>query len=561
MSAFPERLELGTSSPLTLAPDVLLVKVSATATPAEGGLETTLSDLHLDHASNEPWADADRPGRVLNEPPNRVWVRTTDARSMESAEVTAVQAADEVDWVAPVYRAGATPGPAGLVAPLPTGLLVRPVPGQDRRAVEAALASEGLEYSAQLSKHLTGFLYFTFRNPADRSIYQTAPALADRYPDLVATVRFEMMPMLSPWTAEPDDTLYPQQWNMTQIRAGGPGTTGWNFTTGQADVLICILDSGVDLEHPDLRIQGEGINLRTMSGTGTPVGNPHTVRNGPREHGTNCAGIAAAAFGNALGVAGLAGVCRVLPAALDGWTDMEVANGIGWAIDNGADVISMSFGQYAPGDGMGPTGWDFDVIDPAIARAVEAGVVLCAATGNEDHSGTNRYPARHPDVIAVGASDQSDNRKSPSSPDGESWGSNFAPGVSVTAPGVLIPTTDLRGARGTVDEGYAPDSDYYLRFNGTSAATPHVAGLVALIRSLAPRLNAVQIRDVIERTAAKVGTVPYANEDGYPNGTRNDEMGYGRIDVFAALIDVWELDLNFDAFRVRAGVLGLLLLS
>ncbi|MFD0361201.1 S8 family serine peptidase [Nocardia sp. GCM10030253] len=549
MSAFPERLELGTSSPLTLEPDVLFVRMSETTAPARRRLQTTLSDLRLDRAGTRPEAAADRPDGVLNEPPNRSWLRTTDARSVERAEVAAVQVADDVEWVAPVYRVGTTPGPAGLVAPLPTGLLVRPVPGQDRPAVEAALAAEGLEYSAQLSKHLTGFLYFTYRDPADRSIYQTAPTIPGRYPGVVATVRFEMMPMLSPLTAEPDDMLYPQQWNMTQIRAGGPGTTGWTFTTGRADVLICIIDSGVDLEHPDLRIQGDGINLGTMSGTGAPAG-----ARADRGHGTACAGVAAAVFGNALGVAGLAGACRVLPAAFSDGSDMEVANGIGWAIDNGADVISMSFGWSAS--------FDFDVIDAAIARAVEAGVVMCAATGNDDSSVANYYPARHPDVIAVGASDEVDNRKSASSPDGEWWwGSNFGPGVSVTAPGVLIPATDLRGARGTDDEGLNPDGDYFLSFNGTSAATPHVAGLAALIRSLAPRLNAVEIRDTIERTAAKVGTIPYANEDGFPNGTRNDEMGYGRIDVFAALSDVWEFDLNFDVFYVRAGVLELLLLQ
>ncbi|MGY5210053.1 S8 family serine peptidase [Nocardia gipuzkoensis] len=109
--------------------------------------------------------------------------------------------------------------------------------------------------------------------------------------------------------------------------------------------------------------------------------------------------------------------------------------------------------------------------------------------------------------------------------------------------------------------GYAPGGDYTLRFNGTSAATPHVAGLAALIRSLAPRLNTTQIRDVIERTAAKVGTVPYANEAGYPNGTRNDEMGYGRIDVLAALSDVWQIDIDLTVFFLRTGALKLLLLS
>ncbi len=160
---------------------------------------------------------------------------------------------------------------------------------------------------------------------------------------------------------------------------------------------------------------------------------------------------------------------------------------------------------------------------------------MCVATHN--HNSTITYPARNPLVLACGASSTDDNRKSPASPDGETWGSNFGDlvyngvqtGVSVVAPGVLCPTTDRQGSL-----GYGT-GDFINNFNGTSSATPHVAGLAGLLRSQYPALTNVQIRRIIERTAAKVGTLGYAEQAGFANGTRNQEMGYGRIDIFRAL--------------------------
>jgi subtilisin family serine protease len=194
-----------------------------------------------------------------------------------------------------------------------------------------------------------------------------------------------------------------------------------------------------------------------------------------------------------------------MPLAFEGRTETEVAAGINYAAANGAQVISMSFG-WDP--------WDHTIIDPAIQNAFNAGLVMCVATHN--HDSTITYPATNPLVMACGASDQLDNRKDPSSPDGETWwGSNFGPQMSVVAPGVLIPTTDRQGANGYNTSGGAA-GNYVMNFNGTSSATPHVAGLAGLIRSLYPALTNVEVRAVIG--VMKVGVVATSTQAGPTTG-------------------------------------------
>ena len=117
---------------------------------------------------------------------------------------------------------------------------------------------------------------------------------------------------------------------------------------------------------------------------------------------------------------------------------------------------------------------------------------------------------------------------------------------------MVCPTTDRQGANGYNNNGtliidpwacvsypgQPVSGDYLLNFNGTSAATPHVAGFAGLIRSQYPSLTNVQVRDIIERTAAKVGTLAYADNPDFGNGTRNQEMGYGRINAFRCCLPI-----------------------
>lgn len=522
MKNFPRQLAHASGASLVLDDNRLLLAFQQAVPKAE--VEKFVKELDL--ALEDGDLEKPLPGERVNHTDRRYWVRS--ARPIDDARyqrITEAGARVGLAWIGPVYRASNERGRRGLLSPLPNTLLVklserfqRDVDTADTaNRIAAAAVKNGstpaLLENAQKSRYLNGFRYFIITNPAETNAYQLRQQLLEANNRIVADVQFETMPLITPTAVVPNDTLVAQQWDMTQINAAGAGTTGWDINTGAATVVICVLDEGCDLTHPDLQYSDPGINLGTMMPDGSPTGN----------HGTACAGIAAATFNNAVGVSGVAGNSLVLPVAFQSWTDAEVAAGINWATANGAHVISMSFGWNA---------WSPAVIDPAIQNAFNNNVVMCVATHN--HNAAITYPATNPLVMAVGASDQIDNRKTPLSPDGEGWGSNFGPQISVVAPGVLIPTTDRQGSVGyNTSAGTA--GDYTLTFNGTSSATPHVAGLAALLRSAYPTLTNVQIRNLIEQTSEKVGAVAYADAAGYSNGTWNQEMGYGRINVFRAL--------------------------
>jgi len=310
--------------------------------------------------------------------------------------------------------------------------------------------------------------------------------------------------------------------------------TAWDGSQGYGDsgVVIAILDSGVDIDHDDLRLVA-GYDY------GDNDSNPDDNSSQPG-HGTCCAGVAAARINNGNEVNGVAGGCSVMPLKVANSAGSmyfsSIINAIYHAADNGADIVSMSFSADISSDAS---------TDAAIQYAYNAGLVLLAATSNDNESHIE-YPANNANVIGVGAASPCGERKRSSSSSGEVnpgvstdpngytcdgerwWGSNYgvtsrdaAGAVDVIAP-TILPTTDIEGGGGYRSGDVEPF------FNGTSCATPYAAGVCALIKSKNPTWTNAQIRDQLVDTAQDVTSVE--------SGSGWDRYaGYGLVDAAAAV--------------------------
>jgi thermitase len=279
----------------------------------------------------------------------------------------------------------------------------------------------------------------------------------------------------------PNDPAWDLQYGLRNIRA----PQGWSYSTGTGWVTIAIIDSGVDRFHPDLV-------TKTLAGYDF-VNND----NDPQDdygHGTHVAGIAAAASNNGIGIAGASWGAQIMPIkvlnASGNGTYANVANGIIWAVDNGAQVINLSLGGPAYSA----------ILESAVDYAFQRGVVLVAASGNAGGSSVY-YPARYTQVIAVGATDSSNQRGA---------FSNFGDGMEVVAPGVAIYSTELGGG--------------YSYRNGTSMAAPFVSGLAAILIGQPGNYNAGLVREQIRSSALDLGSPGW---DAY--------YGHGLIQMDAAL--------------------------
>jgi thermitase len=243
----------------------------------------------------------------------------------------------------------------------------------------------------------------------------------------------------------PDDPWFGNQWGMVRIRA----PQAWDVTTGSPAISIAILDTGVDQDHPDLADKViSNVNF-SNSATADDIDG----------HGTHVAGIAAAITNNGIGVAGLGYGSTIMNVKVLGDTGSGsyswLASGIVWAADNGADVINMSLG----GSSASAT------LEAAINHAWAKGVVVVAAAGNNGNSAPF-YPAYYTNCIAVAGTDSLDRLAG--------W-SNYGNWIDVAAPGVSIVST-------LVNNRYGVKS-------GTSMASPHVAGLAALVFTVATDTN------------------------------------------------------------------------
>lgn len=294
---------------------------------------------------------------------------------------------------------------------------------------------------------------------------------------------------------------------------------GWKSGVARHDVVIAILDCGVLTTHPDLKA---AIIKPYDATTGRTSQTPKPWDS----HGTACAGLAAGTHTGAAGVKGVAFGCGLMPIRVS-VTPTRLGNylsktswltaGIDRAWEQGADVLSMSFGG-------GPRS---AAVVAALGRARTRGrggkgCVLVASAGNGDNARTPvEFPATVPYVLAVAATDNEDRPKA--APDNQQpWVSASGAAVDIAAPGVGCYTT-------TVPDPTEGETALYTNdFSGTSAATPLVAGAAALVLAANPALKETQVRDLLCSTADKVKTVKYTRG-------HNDWVGSGRLNVGAAV--------------------------
>ncbi len=324
--------------------------------------------------------------------------------------------------------------------------------------------------------------------------------------------------------APPNDTYYNLLWQLPKINALG----AWDISTGSSNTVVAIIDSGLWGWHPDLRyrvwynpdeipdndIDDDG-NGYVDDNWGWDFVNGDNVPQGDHWHGSHVGGIVGAEVNNDIGVAGLNQRARLMAVkVLDSQNRGNYttwAQGVYYAVENGAQVLNMSLGGSVAGH---------LALQTAVDYAHDRGAILVACMMNENSS-TPFYPAAYASTIAVGATDSNDYRASPFDWGG---GSNYGSHIDVVAPGNLIYSTGL--------------NDGYLYGSGTSMAAPQVSALAALILSVAPNLSNEDVRQVIRQTARDGVGRPGEDLPGW-----DPYMGYGRIDAARALARARELAL------------------
>ncbi len=325
---------------------------------------------------------------------------------------------------------------------------------------------------------------------------------------------------------EPDDPMFQLQWHMEQIRA----PEAWTRTTGEG-VVVAVIDTGVAWKD------GKGVKkLPDLDGTEFVAG--ESFINGLPEglddhaHGSHVAGTIAQATNNGIGVTGVAHGAKIMPLKVlskDGRGSVGgIANAIRYAADNGAHVINMSLGGPLPSR----------VLAKAIEYAHQKGVTTVCAAGNERRSRVG-YPAANKHAVAVSAVDYGRNL---------TFYSNWGKAIDVAAPGGDT-RSDKNGdgypdgvLQNTIKIG-EPLANDYLWFQGTSMASPHAAGVAALIVS-AGVTNPDEVERVLKETAVHPAKVEW-----------DQKFGAGIIDASAAVESA-----QGHYAPERAGLLGLLAL-
>jgi len=283
-------------------------------------------------------------------------------------------------------------------------------------------------------------------------------------------------------------------WWLSKIQAAN----AWTISTGNKNIIVAVIDSGVDFTHPDL-----SANMWVNPVDGSHGYNFVDNNNNPMDYagsGTNAAGIIGAVGNNTIGIAGVNWIISIM--ALKVSDQMStIASAIAYAVDHGARIINISFYYRSY----------YHILADAIKYAYDKGCVIVAEAGDNDEDVLNNYPANLNEVIAVSESTPDDNIANIS---------NFGVKIDVAAPGVgILTTTRVGGGCCALKKDYTVDV-------GTLVATPIVSGLAALILSTNPNLTNEEVRQIIRHNADDIlapGWDPYS--------------GYGRINAYRSLLN------------------------
>ncbi|MEA3510410.1 MAG: cell wall-binding repeat-containing protein [Actinomycetota bacterium] len=307
-------------------------------------------------------------------------------------------------------------------------------------------------------------------------------------------------------TTVPNDPAFVDQWHLTKIGA----ENAWDHGTGSG-ITVAIADSGVSIGGVDLTCRTFKYPYNAFSGDTSLLSVSDDTG-----HGTHVTGTVAQCTNNGVGAAGVAPDASIMPIkVLSGGTgtSLEVANGIHWAVDHGADVINLSLGRSC--SSPWPTCSD-TAVDSAIEYAHDAGILVVVATGNEGSPWVSS-PANHPASFAVGAT---------TTVDTIATYSNYGDAVDLVAPGGNFGDLDgdLR-SDGIFQESFNASGWGIVERRGTSSAAPHVAGVAALVLSVDPGLAVGELETILSSTAVDLGS----------NGW-DPVYGAGRVDAEAAVV-------------------------
>lgn len=320
----------------------------------------------------------------------------------------------------------------------------------------------------------------------------------------------------------PNDYFYQSdQWDMTKIGM----EQVWDDYRGSQSVIVAVLDTGLNMTHEDMKgvewvNEGETNNNGIdddQNGYIDDINGFNLIKENnnvwdDNGHGTAVSSVIGAHADNEVGIAGINWRITIMPvkvASASGTASLfDIAQGIYYAVDNGADMINMSLGSST----------DRDFLYEAVQYAADNGVLMVAASGNSTSSNSlvkyPLYPSAYDEVMAIGATTENDEVASLSN---STFISHYGNNLDMVAPGVNIITAD-----GENDDGY-------VLYDGTSLATPHVTGVAALMLAKNPTLTDLQIRQILIDTTVKPDDM---------SGDFDQHFGYGRLDAVKAMAAV-----------------------